>query len=426
MKNHPRGENPYDPMGPTDPDDEGTGKWLFMVYLDGANNLESAAVSDLNEMVQGAQNAEDIEIIVLIDRIDGFSTADGDWKDTRLYRINKNGKTRIAATIAGKTITASGASDDCNMGKGQTLEDFIKWCIANNTIGADKFVLDIWNHGGGWRTPEEEENLNDIRKPICWDDEEVIGNQHDTLFMNEVQQAIKSALSSSGMSKFNIIYMDACLMQLVEVCYELKNYCRYLIASEETVPGTGGDYTDIFNRYKEIYSQGKHTPFRFSYEIVSSYRNQYSTQDQTTLSSVDLIKIGNLVSALQTFGANLKNVNSGTLKTIRNNTHNFADVNQADLYHFAQLCNSDISGGVTGASSVMEAINAMMVKEYHYIGLGNCHGMSIYFPKNPSDTDPFYWNNNVLLYDGSNGNLDFDDIPGGNKWVEFITWWSTQ
>ncbi len=107
------------------------------------------------------------------------------------------------------------------------------------TYPAEKYLLDIWNHGGGWRDPDENEELNDIRKPICWDDESDVGGQHDTLYMNEVQQAIKNALSSAGKAKIDIIYMDACLMQMVEVAYEMKNYCTYLVASEETVPGIG-------------------------------------------------------------------------------------------------------------------------------------------------------------------------------------------
>lgn len=418
---HPRGGNPYDPMGPADPKDEQAGTWLFMVYLDADNNLESAGIQDLNEMTEGAQGAEDIEIIVLIDRAEGFDAGDGNWKGTRLYRINKNGKTRLAD--AGQGLSSSGDSDELNMGDGATLQKFINYCLSTYT--AEKYLLDIWNHGGGWRSPEEEKKLYNITKPICWDDSEPIGGQHDTLFMDEVQQAIISALSANGLSKLDIIYMDACLMQMVEVAYELQYQCNYLIASEETVPGNGGDYVDILARYKTSQSQGKHTPYRFSYDIISSYRNQYYSQGDTTLSAIDISKFQALFDALNTFAENVKNVNPSTLKTIRNKTKNFAYVDQADLYHFAELCNKDISGGVTGASDVMSAINNLMVKEYHHSSLPDCHGIAIYFPKNPSDTDAFYWlNGSVTLYDGGVHNLDFDDVD--NKWVEFIQWWKNQ
>ncbi len=249
--------------------------------------------------------------------------------------------------------------------------------------------------------------------------------------MNEVQQAIKNALASAsasmgGKSKLDVVYMDACLMQMVEVAYELRDECRYLVASEETVPGNGGDYVDIFNRYKTIYGQGEHTPYRFSYEIVSSYRQQYSSTGDTTLSSLDLAQLSPLLNALDTFAPNLKNIGASKLKDIRSKTKHFAYPDQADLYHFAQLCNNDISGGVTGASGVMDAINSLMVKEYHHSSLPNCHGIAIYFPVDPSKTDPFYWDNDDYIdtHDGNSVNLDFDN--SGNKWVEFIQWWATQ
>ncbi|MBU1076433.1 MAG: hypothetical protein KKH98_04025 [Spirochaetes bacterium] len=424
FEKHPRGENPFDPMGPTNPDDENAGPWLFMVYLDAANNLEAAGVADLNEMAAGITGALDIKIVVLLDRVDGFSTADGDWKDTRLFYIDKDNTTpvRKAALINGVNITASGASGELNMGDQNTLKDFIKYCIT--TYPAQKYLLDIWNHGGGWRSPEEEEDLNNIRKPICWDDESTVGGQHDTLFMNEVQQAIKDALNATGVPRLDIIYMDACLMQMIEVCYEMQDQCQYLVASEETVPGNGGDYVDILARFKDIQSQGKHTPYRFAYEIVASYRNQYYSTGDTTLSAVDMSKVGGLISALNTFGQDLKTKNPSTLETIRNKTKDFTYPDQADLYHFAQLCLTDVPGGVAGASEVTTAIANMMVKEYHHNDLGNCHGMSIYFPKDKSKTDSFYWNNNITLYDGSNGDLDFDNFD--NKWVQFIQWWKDQ
>ncbi len=387
-------------MGPVSPQDEEAGPWLFMVYLDAANNLESAGIQDLHEILEGIKGAKDIKVIVLMDRIDGYSTEDGDWKDTRLFYFD--GNTTQITRIAGMGLGSSGDGDELNMGDPATLQAFITFC---KTTYPDqkKYLLDIWNHGGGWKNPEDE-NFNDIRKPICWDDE----SGHDTLYMKEFRDAIVGANV-----QFDIIYMDACLMQMVEVAYEIKNYCHYLVASEETVPGNGGDYVDILTKYKNIYNQGTHTPYRFSYEIISSYRNQYYSTGDTTLSSIDLTELNSLISALDTFGQNLMNVNSDTLKNIRNETKNFTYEDQADLYHFAQLCNQNISGGVPGASSVMNAIDKLMVKEYHYSGLPNCHGIAIYLPKDTSKVDAGYYNNS---YD-----LQFTDSD--NKWIDFIKWW---
>jgi len=423
FQKHARGENPFDPMEPEVPASEEAGPWLFMVYLDAANNLESAGLQDLHEMEQGISGAEEITIIVLMDRMPGFSTADGDWTDTRLFLIDKNNTKakRIAGIINGANITSTGTSGEVDMGNKWSLLNFIEYCITNYATPDTKLLLDIWNHGGGYRDSSTEENLKDIRKPICWDDEQ----SHNTLYMNEVQEAINGALLSTSRDKIDIVYMDACLMQMVEVAYELQNDVRYLVASEETVPGNGGDYVNILERYKSIYAEGNHNPYRFSYEIVSSYREQYNTTGDTTLSSLDLSKLSPLLEALSTFGNALKNESSSKLKDIRSQTKHFAYPDQADLYDFVQLCQKNISGGVSGADELMKTIDDIMVKEYHHASL-DAHGIAIYFPVDPSQVSSFYYNNDGYLdtLDGNSVNLAFDN--SGNGWVGFIQWWETQ
>lgn len=403
---YPRGGNPFDPMGPSGPSSEESGSWVFMVYLDAANNLESAGVSDINEMIAGSKDTKDLTIYVLMDRIAGYSTASvnqdsGDWQGTKLYKIQDGTLTKIGGqSIGGVTVNVNGTTD-VNMGNKQSLIDFINYC--KGATSADYYLLDLWNHGGGWRTEEEEEDLNDIRKAICWDDE----SSHDTLYMSEVRSAIKN--SGIG-ADLKVIYMDACLMQMIEVCYELRDLTFYLVASEETVPGNGGDYTDIFSRYKTIYDQDEHTPYRFSYEIVSSYRAQYSGTGDTTLSAIDVRKIEKLTIALNTFAEKLPDVSVSKLKSIRDKTKHFAYPDQADLYNFADLCNDE---DIDGAKDVMNAIDSIMVKEYHHSSLPGCHGIAIYLPNDTSQVDPGYYNNSY--------NLEF--TASGNAWVDFIEWW---
>ncbi len=408
-KKHSRGENPYDPMTSENVNNEPDGSWVFMVYLDAANNLESAGVSDLTEMTRvdfSAYAGKNIKIIVLMDRIDGYSTADGDWKGTKLYEIGANGSliVKTGVSINGKTPDGT-TGNDVNMGDPNSLQDFIEYIMLN--YSADYYLLDIWNHGGGWRG-ETDENTNDIRKAIAWDDE----SNGDTLYMHEVQTAIKNALQTVGKSKLDIIYMDACLMQMAEVGYEMRNYVNYLVASEETVPGNGGDYTDILTKYKEL---DTHSPYLFSKAIVKSYREQYYATSDTTLSAVDLRKFSSLMNAIDLFADDLVKQSGSTIKSIRSKTKDFAYPDQADLYHFAKLCSEQISD-VHGAKEVMDAIDGLMVKEYHQgSSMADCHGMAIYFPGTPDKVDSSYWDSE---YD-----IEFDD---NSKWTDFIKWYKNQ
>jgi hypothetical protein len=51
-------------------------KWTIMVYMDADNNLEDAGISDFNEM-EVAGSTSDVAILVLMDRIPGYDTSNG-------------------------------------------------------------------------------------------------------------------------------------------------------------------------------------------------------------------------------------------------------------------------------------------------------------------------------------------------------------
>ena len=56
--------------------------WTILAYVDGDNNLEDAAIADINEMEAAASNAN-VRIAVLLDRISGNDSTNGNWTDTR-------------------------------------------------------------------------------------------------------------------------------------------------------------------------------------------------------------------------------------------------------------------------------------------------------------------------------------------------------
>lgn len=62
------------------------GKWTIMVYMCADNNLESAAIADMNELEE-AGSTSDVNILVQIDRAKGYDTSNYDWPTTRRYYI---------------------------------------------------------------------------------------------------------------------------------------------------------------------------------------------------------------------------------------------------------------------------------------------------------------------------------------------------
>ena len=60
--------------------------WTFMVYLDADNNLEEVGLDDFWE-TSSIGSTSDVAILVLMDRIPGYSDDYGDWTGTNLFYV---------------------------------------------------------------------------------------------------------------------------------------------------------------------------------------------------------------------------------------------------------------------------------------------------------------------------------------------------
>jgi clostripain len=158
-------------------------EWTVMVYLDADNNLESAGIDDINEM-ETVGSTSDVNIVVQIDRIpysvldsnnEGYADdiSNGDWTNTRRYFITQD---YDPSTINSQLISNLGEQ---NMGNPQTLISFAKWAVSN--YPAKKYLLVIWNHGGGFRS-------TGLTKDIAWDDT----SGGDKITMSELEYALSS------------------------------------------------------------------------------------------------------------------------------------------------------------------------------------------------------------------------------------------
>jgi hypothetical protein len=126
---------------------------------------------------------------------------------------------------------------DIDIASPSTLTDYIKW--AKEKAPAEKYILIIADHGCGY-SPEEELPLDSysLSKGVVYDD----GANHDNLTAEKIVKAVNDADIH-----FEVIYLDACLMNTIEYQYELKDLANYLILSTFTVPGPGGDYMALID-----------------------------------------------------------------------------------------------------------------------------------------------------------------------------------
>ena len=331
---------------------KGSGKdtVTVLVYMCGAD-LESQngmATSDLKEMVNAKLN-QNVNLLV-------YTGGARKWKNNvisananQIYKIENGSLKRLVENDGNASMTSPA-----------TLTSFIQYGSRN--YPANRMVLIFWDHGGG--------------SVSGYGYDERYG-QGQTMTLAGINEALKNA----GV-KFDFIGFDTCLMATVENGLMLSQYSDYMIASEETEPGTGWYYTNWLN---QLSSDTGMSTVKLGKTIVDDFvevSNRQCRGQATTLSVVDLAELS------ATVPAELKRFSIDTNELIQNNqykkvsgarskTREFAQssrIDQIDLIHFAR--NMETEEGTRLANALEGAI------KYNRTGGGisNAYGLSIYFP----------------------------------------------
>jgi len=361
--------------------------WTIMVYLCGDNDLEPFSFSDVDEMEKiGATMGKNgtIEILVMWDRHPGYTATTNDWSGTRLYRIVHDAQENTIVS----PYTDMGEK---NMGDPDTVVDFVDFC--SNYFKADKYMLVFWDHGDGWYRAKDQEELKNSRA-VCIDE-----TSNDSLSTPELNDALGRCFSSIG-KYFEIIGFDACLMQMVEVEYSLRNYAKYMIASEQTEPGSGWPYDKVFDILVKNPDDTDKILEGFVDEYIASYEG--SAGWNVSLSAVDLWKIDELAESTKKFVKYLYGHFEQNYKLFGDVLFSvcFYDKNMnVDFYHFVALIaeRSTDPSLKNLALDVMEKINQAVkyskITTTNPIGgnaldITNSFGIAIYAPWKRDVYDP--------------------------------------
>ncbi len=324
-------------------------EWTFMVFLNADNNLDSFGADDLNEMALGGGSNEYRNIVCLIDREHGPAT---------LNYVKKDGA---------EVIKDMGELD---MGD---YKEFVKFVTETaKAYPAKHYAAVIWNHGSGWKDANGE-----IIKGISYDDS---SNNHITTA--QLTTATKEIEQNLG-KKLDVLCFDACLMQMIEVAYAVKDHVSYLVASEQTEPGEGYCYDDIGNAFTKGMS-----PKELAQTIVKEYAVSYNGgsagSSSATQSALDCTKIDAVCDAINGFGkAAMAADYSAQFKDALNKVQKFYYRTNIDLPHFVSLVKNTIKDeGFQTAATKLEAACKDMIIENGLSGYScnNADGIAIYFP----------------------------------------------
>ncbi|MBV7334186.1 hypothetical protein KFU94_39325 [Chloroflexi bacterium TSY] len=201
---------------------------LVLLYVNGDNNLQSEIEELVGKAQRGAFNANAV-VYMLVDR--------PEINDSQLYLLSKfdPGNCNLFGDtvchgdrpvyIQGRNMWPFNES----LGAQETLIEFLRVTISRHS-DAENIILSMVGHGSGWSPNkligQPPEHFGQPGGGLLWDD-----NPGSFFSTHELGVALANAKDQTG-RKIDLLYLDACLMGMWEVAYEIKDSVNYLLASE--------------------------------------------------------------------------------------------------------------------------------------------------------------------------------------------------
>ena len=340
--------------------------WTIMAYINAKNNLEKYALLNVNQM-EMVGSSDKVKIAVELGRMSRYDSSDGGWKGERRYILEKDGDPgHISSPVLQKMSKA-------DMGDWRHLVDFVQWAQAQ--APAQHYMLIVWNHGSGWTIQRQGEV---VINGISYDDE--TGNHMSTLDLGR-------ALASIG--KIDVYASDACLMQMAEVDYQIKEHADYIVGSEETEADEGYTYNTFLG---PIVARPSMSSADVAKLAVESYRSHYAQKGEgATQSAVRSEVLSRLPALLNGWTKAIMAADeAGVVKEARSKTLRFADSDNKDLLDFVELVDkasgsADVRRrGAELQNLLGEGIIANGATGTDY---ANAKGLAIYLPDSAYDSD---------------------------------------
>jgi hypothetical protein len=393
-------------------------RWSVLGFLAGDNDLEGAAIADIKEMERVGSRPGELEIVVQVDRAADHSFPKDDWQNTRRYYITRSThRDRITSRLLADL-------GETNTGDPRVLEEFLDFAVSS--FPSEATALIIWNHGSGVFVPAELlahhgapsrreivnrasprlrrtvfhtsrealVQLDPQRRGIAYDD-----RSGDCLDNRELQRVLGSAHELLG-RPVDLVGMDACLMTMIEVAYQIRTHARVLVGSEEVEPGDGWPYAEVLS---DLAARPAMTAEELGGAIVHRYVASYAGfPGDVTQAAIDLSRLEPLVDAVDRLArALLEHLTrprfGATIYTAWRSSLRFFDNYYVDLHSFASALAAATNVDAVRRASVEvqraiegKGVDSPIIAEAHAgPGMDAARGLSIYFPpfRVPS---PFY------------------------------------
>lgn len=296
------------------PDHSSDQSVVVLAYIVGSNleDAQGLASANIRQMIDASKQGSALTFVLECGGAERWFTKGISEASYGRYTIHD-----------GKLEKVLDLPDSTCMSEGEELADFLAWSKEN--YPADRYLLSLWDHGGGLGTGFGVDELN--RRT----------GDYSTMPPDEIVRAI----ADSGIT-FDIIGFDACLMQTIEIAHQLEPYADYYLASEEVEGGLGWDWAPAFGKL----AANPGLPSEdFGKEIIACY-DPYNTATSSepsttsTLSFVDLTMVKPLYEKLEGLFGNAKEAiatDSGSFASLSlsgSKAYTFQNYEQVDLVDF--------------------------------------------------------------------------------------------
>jgi hypothetical protein len=339
---------------------------------------------------------------------------------------------------------------ETNMGDPRVLQDFLIW--GAKSYPAERYMVVIWNHGAGW----DDENIyrslsRGLKRGVAYKGEALArgaagkstlpvshvraiarrpfkralfastihkavqtraiafdDDAQDFLDNIEMKRVLTAAKKAFG-GKIAVLGMDACLMSMVEVGYQVRNAAEVMVGSQEVEPGEGWPYDTVL---KALAAKPAMPSTDVGKLIVGRYLASYKANDGVTQAALDLSASTKLEGAVDKLAAALVKSVADQQKLFaimraRKSVQMYDTKDYIDLVHFCRLLRK-----LTTDAEILAACDAVerqgvppfvVAAGAKGSTVANSNGVSIYFPQD--EISPLY------------AKLDF---ARNNKWNEFL------
>lgn len=269
-------------------------EWSVLTYIQADNDLASFADYNINDM-QKVGSTDKVNILVQWDQPNNQKT----WR----YKILKNSK-----------IEDGSLNQEMGINPAAEIVNAMQWVKTN--YPAKRYMLVLWNHGNGVLDRVSQQNnaklpwlaIPGMDRKKASDDRGILYDYTDNSYLGTQDLAtVFSQVKTLLGQNIDIVGMDACMMAMLEVAYQFKDYADYLVGSEETEPGTGWPYSPFL---AALVKNPTMTAEKLTQQIVNAYQKFYIRDRDYTQSSIRLNQIDNVTTGLNNVLAALQECNT--------------------------------------------------------------------------------------------------------------------